>query len=217
MIRAAPGLYPVREIVPPDTGAAFLVLAGPYGFTEDELVDGEALFVDRVDRVMRPNGYRLAGTFEPGSEIAAGVVGFRLIRSNAFGDHLWVDDFITGGIGANVERSQLLSFLIGEAKKLGLTQIHLDIVPDTPPANAAEETATGLAAVRTLNDRPHLRSSSPIIDRANAELHGFREWAGRFVLRIESDDDSRSSLPAEDSPLSRRRPLGRLRRPRRPL
>lgn len=214
MIRAAPGLYPVREIVPPETKAAFLVLAGPYGFTEDELVDGEALFVDRVDRVMRPNGYRLAGTFEPGSEIAAGVVGFRLIRSNAFGDHLWVDDFITGGIGANVELSQLLSFLIGEAKNLGLTQIHLDIVPDPPSDNSAK-IATGLAAVQSLEDLPSLRSS-PIIDRANAELHGFREFAGRFVLRIEGDGDDGSASPAEDSALSRRRPLGRPRRPRRP-
>jgi len=201
----------VREIVPPNTAAAFLVLAGPYGFTEDELTDGEALFVDRVDRVMRPNGYRLAGTFEPESGIAAEVVGFRPIWSNGLGDHLWIDDFITGGIGAQVERSQLLSFLKAEAAQLGLTQIHLDVFPDEPSEEPGADEVTGLSSIRSLDDLP--RPSGPYLDRAHASLMGFREIAGRFVLSIASDDEP--SMPQDqDQPLTRRRQLGRPRRPR---
>jgi hypothetical protein len=211
MIRAAPGLYPVREIVPPNTAAAFLILAGPYGFAEDELVDGEAAFVDRVDRVLRPNGYRLAGTFEPESGIAAGVVGFRPILSNAMGDHLWVDDFVTGGIGAQVERSQLLSFLKAEAKQLGLSQIHVDVFPDEPLEEPGEAETTGLSPIRSLDDLP--RPSDPYLDRAHASLMGFREVAGRFVLSFADDEPS---MPQDqEQPLTRRRQLGRPRRPRR--
>jgi len=211
MIRAAPGLYPVREIVPPDTRAAFPVLAGPYGFAEAELAVGEAAFVDRVDRVMRPNGYRLAGTFEPGSEIAAGVVGFRLIRSNSLGDHLWIDDFVTGDIGAHVEAMQLLIYLEAEAKQLGLTQIHLEVFADQPPDEPDGDTATDLAAGYSYDDLP--RRSGPVIDREDALSHGFREVAGRFALSIVSNEHP--SMPQDqEQPLTRRRQLGRPRRPR---
>lgn len=209
MIRAAPGLYPVREILPPDTPAAFLALAGPYGFADDELADGEALFVDRVDRVMRPDGYRLAGTFEPGSAIAAGVVGFRLIRSNALGDHIWIDDFVAGGIGAYVEQAQLLSFLIREAKHLGVTQLHLDVLSDQPPQAPDGDSATGFAAVYDVENLPP--RSGPIMNREHAVSHGFRELGARFVLSIGSDDSSKNQAPAS----TRRRQLGRPRRPRR--
>lgn len=212
MIRAAPGLYPVREIRPPDTSAAFLVLAGPYGFAEDELTGGEALFVDRVDRVMRPDGYRLAGTFEPDSPIAAGVVGFRLVRSNALGDHLWIDDFVTGGIGAHAETMQLLFFLEDEAKRLGVTQIHLEVISDQPPDEPDVDTEPGLAAASVFDDLPPRRG--PVIDREHAIFFGFQEVAGRFAMSIVKDDDS--SIPLDQAPPSmRRRQLGRPRRPRR--
>lgn len=210
MIRAAPGVYPVREIVPSNTAAAFLVLAGPYGFAEDELTDGEALFVDRVDRVMRPNGYRLAGTFEPGSGIAAGAVGFRPIWSNALGDHLRVDDFITGGIGAQVERSPLLASLKAEATLLGLTQIHLDVFPDEQPEVPVEGNATGLSSIRSIDDLP--RPSGPYLDRGHATLMGFREGAGRFVLSVASDDEP-SRPQDQEQPQTRRRQLGQPRPP----
>jgi hypothetical protein len=211
MIRAAPGLHPVREILPPDTSAAFLALAGPYGFADDELADGEALFVDRVDRVMRPDGYRLAGTFGPGSAIAAGVVGFRLIRSNALGDHFWMDDFVTGGIGAHVEAEQLLSFLITEAKHLGVTQLHLDVLFDQPPDASGGDPATGFGPVQGSDDLP--RRSAPVMNRECAVFHGFQELGSRFVLSIDSDD---SATPQDQAPPStRRRQHGRPRRPRR--
>ena len=162
--------------------------------------------------MMRPNGYRLAGTFAPETGIAAGVVGFRLIRSNALGDHLWIDDFVTGGIGAEVEMSQLLSFLEAEAKLLGLTQLHLDVFPDGPPEEPGEDTATGLSAIHSLEDVP--RRSGPYLDREHAILMGFREIAGRFVLMFDSGDDV-SIPPGQESPPTRRRQLGRPRRPRR--
>jgi hypothetical protein len=212
MIRAAPGLYPVREILPPDTLAAFFVLAGPYGFAEDELADGGALFLDRVDRVMRPTGYRLAGTFEPDSEIAAGVVGFRLIRSNALGDHLWIDDFVTGGVEAHVETVQLIIFLEREAKQLGLTQIHLDVFSDQPADDSDGDIPTGFPAAQGFDDLP--MHSGSAIDREHAISHGFREWGGRFVLSMGTDKDS-SSPRDQESPLARLRQLGRPQRPRR--
>lgn len=162
-------------------------MAGPYGLAESELKDGEAWFVDRVDQELRPNGYRLIGTFAPGAELAAGVAGFRLIRSNAWGDHLWIEDFITGGLGPESETVQLLSFLEAEARQLGLREIHLDLVTDEPSEDESEAiNNTGLAAVHGLDDLPE--PADPVFDRKRAALHGFREVASRFILKVDGGD-----------------------------
>ena len=51
--------------------------------------------MDLVDRVQRPNGYRLLAAFEPDVEHAVAVAGFRLAHSLAWGRYLYVDDLVT--------------------------------------------------------------------------------------------------------------------------
>src|SRR3712207_9497706 len=51
--------------------------------------------VARVDDVLRPGGYRLAGSFEDGEEEASAAAGFRVIEMLAWGRALYVDDLVT--------------------------------------------------------------------------------------------------------------------------
>jgi GNAT superfamily N-acetyltransferase len=87
----------------------------------------ERAFVEHVDNVLRPAGYRLVAVFAPGREHAAAVAGFRVGDSLACGHHLYVDDLSTttdarrqGHAGA------LLDWIIDEARELGCGQLHLD-------------------------------------------------------------------------------------------
>jgi GNAT superfamily N-acetyltransferase len=89
--------------------------AGPEGFAR------------RVDEVQRPEGYRLAGAFEDGSDEAVAVAGFRLGHNLAWGRFLYVDDLVTlpqarghGHAGA------LLDWVLEEARRLGCDEVHLD-------------------------------------------------------------------------------------------
>lgn len=84
-------------------------------------------FVERVDEVLRPGGYRLLGAFVPGEEQAVAVAGFRVSDSLAWGHYLYIDDLSTtpnarrqGHAGA------LLDWLIAEGQRLGCGQLHLD-------------------------------------------------------------------------------------------
>lgn len=112
----------IRELLPPDTRLAHAAMAAlrPVYASEDD-------FVDRVDRVQRPEGYRLVAAFEPGREQAVAVAGFRRAHSLAWGHYLYVDDLSTvpetrgrGHAGA------LLDWLGEEARRLGCEQLHLD-------------------------------------------------------------------------------------------
>jgi GNAT superfamily N-acetyltransferase len=87
----------------------------------------EERFVEYVDGVLRPAGYRLLGAFPPDREPAVAVAGFRAGENLAWGRYLYVDDLSTspearhrGYAGA------LLEWLIGEARRLGCGQLHLD-------------------------------------------------------------------------------------------
>jgi len=84
-------------------------------------------FIEHVDQVLRPDGYRLLGAFSPDRETAVAVAGFRTGESLAWGRYLYVDDLSTapearrqGHAGA------LLDWLIREAGELGCSQLHLD-------------------------------------------------------------------------------------------
>jgi GNAT superfamily N-acetyltransferase len=84
-------------------------------------------FIEHVDEVLRPGGYRLVGAFSPKRETAVAVAGFRTGDSLAWGRYLYVDDLST----ATEARRQghagaLLDWLIREALKLGCSQFHLD-------------------------------------------------------------------------------------------
>jgi GNAT superfamily N-acetyltransferase len=76
---------------------------------------------------LRPDGYRLAGSFEPGDEDAVCVAGFRITDNLANGRFLYVDDLVTreatrsGGHGAAV-----LAWLEEEARRTGCARLQLD-------------------------------------------------------------------------------------------
>ena len=89
--------------------------------------EAEHEFVEHVDGVLRPTGYRLVGAFASGREQAVAVAGFRVGDSLAWGHHLYVDDLSTapdarrqghGGV--------LLDWLVEEGRGLGCSQLHLD-------------------------------------------------------------------------------------------
>lgn len=89
--------------------------------------EGEQRFVEHVDEVLRPGGYRLLGAFVPGEEQARAAAGFRVADNLAWGHHLYIDDLSTtpdarrqGHAGA------LLGWLIEEGRRLGCGQLHLD-------------------------------------------------------------------------------------------
>jgi GNAT superfamily N-acetyltransferase len=112
----------VREILPPETGLAFLAMQA----LRTHLAD-EAEFVRRVDEVQRPQGYRLVGAFDREEELAAAVAGFREGNNLAWGHFLYVDDLATRpefrrrGLGR-----ALLVWLAREAATLGCDELHLD-------------------------------------------------------------------------------------------
>ena len=67
-------------------------------------------FEQRVDGVLRPEGYRLVGAFVADSADAVGVAGFRVANGLAWGRYLYVDDLSVSP----------------EAQRLGCDQLHLD-------------------------------------------------------------------------------------------
>ena len=84
-------------------------------------------FAREVDEVLRPEGYRLAGSFEDEGGDAAAVAGFRFGHSLAWGHYMYVDDLATapharrrGHAGA------LLDWLLEEALRQRCDQLHLD-------------------------------------------------------------------------------------------
>jgi GNAT superfamily N-acetyltransferase len=85
----------------------------------------EAEFVQRVDQVQRPEGYRLVGAFDGDRCVA--VAGFRVAHHLAWGDALYVDDLSTlpEARGRGHGRA-LLEWCMEEARRLGCTEFHLD-------------------------------------------------------------------------------------------
>lgn len=112
----------IREIVPPETGLGFVAMQA----LRPQLAD-ESAFVDRVDGVQRPEGYRLVGVFENGVSHAVAVAGFRSGHSVAWGRFLYVDDLSTvPGARRRGHGRRLLDWLIDEGRRLECDQLHLD-------------------------------------------------------------------------------------------
>jgi GNAT superfamily N-acetyltransferase len=93
-------------------------------------------FVERVDAVQRPQGYRLAAVVEDGRALA--VAGFRVVETLWSGRMLYVDDLSTlpeargkGHAGA------LIGWCEDEARRLGCDELHLDsgVGPDRQDAH----------------------------------------------------------------------------------
>jgi GNAT superfamily N-acetyltransferase len=90
-------------------------------------VEGEREFAAHVDRVLRPGGYRLVGSFLPELEQAVAVAGFRIGDSLAWGRYLYIDDLSTvPGARRQGHGGALLDWLGQEARRLGCGQLHLD-------------------------------------------------------------------------------------------
>ena len=89
--------------------------------------DDAPAFIEHVDEVLRPGGYRLVGAFSPDREAAVAVAGFRTADSLAWGHYLYVDDLSTAPEARRQgHASALLDWLLREARKLGCSQLHLD-------------------------------------------------------------------------------------------
>jgi GNAT superfamily N-acetyltransferase len=87
----------------------------------------EEHFVEHVDRVLRPGGYRLLGAFVPGEEQAVAAAGFRVGHSLAWGHHLYIDDLSTAPEARRQGHAvALLDWLIEEGRRLECGQLHLD-------------------------------------------------------------------------------------------
>lgn len=112
----------LRELRPGETGLAFRALAALRPHLHDEVH-----FVDLVDRVQRPEGYRLVAAFEPDATDAVAVAGFRLTHSLSWGRYLYVDDLSTlpEARGRGHAR-RLLRWLVAEADRERCEQLHLD-------------------------------------------------------------------------------------------
>jgi GNAT superfamily N-acetyltransferase len=111
-----------RELAAGETGLAHRAmreLRAAYG--------EEREFVDYVDTVLRPAGYRLVAVFTADREDAVAVAGFRVGNSLAWGHHLYVDDLSTAADGRRQGHAgALLDWLVDEGRRLGCEQLHLD-------------------------------------------------------------------------------------------
>jgi len=177
---------------------------------------------------MRPDGYRLAGAFPPESEIASAVAGFRLVRSNVWGDHILIDDFVAAGVGSETEVLRLLHFLEDEAGKLGVTQIHLDIIPPELATDGPKEVSRRSfgAEVDDLaeliegaddyeKEDDGIDPDSPVGNRVSASECGFLYVAQRHILIVDNTASDQGSPTKAEKPVLLRRPLGRPLPPRR--
>ncbi|HEV3234198.1 MAG TPA: GNAT family N-acetyltransferase [Candidatus Dormibacteraeota bacterium] len=112
----------VRELGPEQTGlahAAMLELGREVG--------DAATFAARVNRDMRPEGYRLVAALEPGEPQAVAAAGFRVINDLVHGRQLFVDDLATlpafrrrGHAGA------LMEWMKAEARRQGCRFVSLE-------------------------------------------------------------------------------------------
>jgi len=98
----------------------------------------ELSFADHVDKVLRPEGYRLVGFFAKEDLYAAAVAGFRIVHHLAWGHTLYCDD-----LGTRYEHrkqgyaGRLMDWMIDEAKRLECDEFHLDsgTAPDRADAH----------------------------------------------------------------------------------
>jgi ribosomal protein S18 acetylase RimI-like enzyme len=112
----------IREILPPDTALAFEAMRAlrPHLTGPDELVE-------RVDGDQRAQGYRLAGSFDEDETSAAGVAGFRIENTLAYGQILYIDDLATRPDARRRGHARaLLDWCAAEAKRSGCDELHLD-------------------------------------------------------------------------------------------
>lgn len=123
----------LREILPPNTGSAFAAMRE----LRPHLASRSA-FIEQVDTVQRPAGYRLVGASPLDDGDAVAVAGFRVTTSLSWGRHVYIDDLSTlPSARRHGFAGQLLGWVHREAERLGCDQVHLDsgVGPDRRSAH----------------------------------------------------------------------------------
>jgi GNAT superfamily N-acetyltransferase len=114
--------FEVRELGPDETGLAFEAMRA----LRTDLEDGNDL-VDRVNRIQRPEGYRMVAALPVGGGAAVAVAGFRVNNSLVDGRRLYVDDLSTlPDARRRGLAGRLMSWMRDEADRLGCVSLHLD-------------------------------------------------------------------------------------------
>jgi GNAT superfamily N-acetyltransferase len=115
-------LATIRELPPDQTHLAYAAMRElrPH-------LGSEADFVERVNGLQRPEGYRLAASFTEGHEEAVAVAGFRTGHFLAWGYVLYCDDLSSrAAFRRQGHAGALVDWLVAEAHHLGCAQFHLD-------------------------------------------------------------------------------------------
>ncbi|MDP9326491.1 MAG: GNAT family N-acetyltransferase [Candidatus Dormibacteraeota bacterium] len=90
-------------------------------------VGDAATFTERVNRDLRPEGYRLVAALEPGEAEAVAAAGFRVINDLVHGRQLFVDDLATlPGFRRRGYAGALMDWMKVEARRQGCRFISLD-------------------------------------------------------------------------------------------
>ncbi len=112
----------VRELAAVETHLAYLAML--------ELRPGigsETEFVERVNQLQRPEGYRLIAAFVDREQQAAAVAGFRTGHFLAWGHVLYCDDLSSRAVFRRQGHAGgLVDWLVAEGRRLGCDQFHLD-------------------------------------------------------------------------------------------
>lgn len=111
----------IREIQPGEDAVAYpaIVELRPQAGTLEQ-------FLTTIER-QRERGYRMVGVFEEGVDDAAAVIGFSTSQKLAWGSYLYVEDTSTHPDHQRKgHANRLFEWVVEEAKRLGVAQMHLD-------------------------------------------------------------------------------------------
>ncbi len=112
----------LREIAPHETALAFAALS----VLRPKLKDINS-FVEQINLVQRPQGYRLLGIFEAGITNPVAICGFREETNLVSGRHLHIDDLVTlPQYRKNGYGTQLLLAIQQIASENNIEEIHID-------------------------------------------------------------------------------------------
>lgn len=112
----------LREIAPHETAIAFAALS----VLRPKLKDINS-FVEQINKVQRPQGYRLLGIFEAGMSNPVAVCGFREETNLVSGRHLHIDDLVTlPQYRKNGYGTRLLEEIQRIAQEHNMEEIHID-------------------------------------------------------------------------------------------
>jgi GNAT superfamily N-acetyltransferase len=115
----------VIEVTPENTGRTYTAFCA--------LRDGRPMmtsvesFTQWVNSRQRPEGYRIAAAFVPGTQDAVAVAGFRVLHQLSRARFLYVDDLVTLPQHRSHGYAELVfDWLVDEARRLGCERLNLD-------------------------------------------------------------------------------------------